>query len=239
VSTEGLTAGGRRRRSAGYTLVGVVVLIAVLTILVAAIGPSITAIVQRDKERELIFRGKQLARGILAYQKRFGRFPMSLKELADAQPRMVRKLWKEPMCNCDAWQTIIVGSPEAVPPGQAPPGFPPRTTPRPGAPGSGNQPPSTYSGMSPPTTPIPGSDGGPAPAPTSAFPSLFTTPGGQTVGPIIGVRSKLHQKGFVRWRDLDYYDEWRFIAGDQDNDYKIPVDPNLLRGIHFTPVPTP
>ena len=213
-------------------------LIAVLTILVAAVGPTVASILQRDKELELIFRGKQIARGLIAYQRRFGRFPMSMKELAAAQPRMVRKLWKEPMCNCtDGWQTIIVGSPEAVPPGQAPPGFAPHTTPLPGTTATSNQPPSTYSGMFPPTTPIPGS--GPPGAPTPSFPSLFGTPNAQNVGPIIGVRSKLHQKGYVRWRDLDYYDEWRFIAGDQDNDYKMPIDPNLLRGIHYTPVPTP
>ena len=45
-------AGFARRRQAGFTLVGVVIFIAVLTILVAAIGPSVFAVQQRDKDRE-------------------------------------------------------------------------------------------------------------------------------------------------------------------------------------------
>jgi type II secretory pathway pseudopilin PulG len=204
-------------------------------ILIAAIGPSIAAIVQRDKETELIFRGRQYARGIVAFQRRFGRLPTSLKELAKSQPRTLRQLWKEPMCNCDGWQVIIAGTPDAVPPGQAPPGFPgtrPGTTPLPG-----NQPPSTYSGMFPPKTPPPSAGGGGA-QPTPGFPSLFGAPETQTIGPIVGVRSKVHKKGYRKWRDLEYYDEWRFIAGNADGDTGPNFDPNSLRGVN-RPTPRP
>ena len=107
--------------SPGFTLVGVVVAIAILTILIAAVGPSIATIVQRDKEIELVFRGKQYARAILAFQRRYGRYPNDLKELAQIRPRSIRQLWKEPMCNCDeGWQVIIAGTPDAMPMGQGP-----------------------------------------------------------------------------------------------------------------------
>jgi hypothetical protein len=134
------------------------------------------------------------------------------------------------MCNCDDWHLIIAGSPDAVPPGSGPPGAGRSTTP-----GIGNQPPSTYTGLFS-RTPPPGSG---ETKPTANLPSLFGTPSTHTVGPIIGVRSSQHKRGFRKWRDLEYYDEWRFIAGDADNEFGHYVDPNLLKGIRFTPLPTP
>ena len=196
----------------GFTLVGVVVAIAILTILIAAVGPSVYAIVQRDKEMELIFRGRQYARAIQLFQRRFGRLPTSLKELSESRPHTLRRKFKDPMCNCDDWHLIIAGTPDAVPPGSQGAGglFPPGG--RPG-PGGSNRPPSTYTGV------LPTPQGGPdAPPPTPGFPSLFGTPNNQVVGPIVGVRSNVHKRGFRKWRELDYYDEWKFIAGDADRD---------------------
>jgi type II secretory pathway pseudopilin PulG len=212
------TASFTRRRTAGFTLVGVVVFIAVLTILVAAIGPSVYAVQQRDKEEELIFRGRQYARAIGLFQRRFGRLPTSMKELEQSRPHTLRKRYKEPMCNCDEWHLIFAGTPEATPPGSGPTML--QLTPRIGlTPGFGspNQPPSTYSGLFS-TTPPPGTGGG-AQQPTPEFPSLFGTPTTQTVGPIVGVRTSVHKKGFRQWRGLDYYDDWRFISGDADKDF--------------------
>ena len=234
------------RGARGFTMVGVVIAIAIITILIAAVGPTISTILQRDKETELIFRGKQYARAIVAFQKRYGRYPNELKELSNVKPRSIRQLFTEPMCNCDDWQAIIAGSAEAVPMGQGPvppggglPGQPrPRTTP---APGSGNQPPSTYTGLQ--QTPPPflggGGDGGAAAAPTPApfSTGIFANHDNKTVGPIVGVRSKVHHKALKKWRDKEWYDEWRFIAGDADNDDKSWFDPNSLRGPKFTPPP--
>jgi type II secretory pathway pseudopilin PulG len=218
-------AGFARRRQAGFTLVGVVIFIAVLTILVAAIGPSVFAVQQRDKEEELIFRGRQYARAIGLFQRRFGRLPTSLKELEKSHPHTLRKRYKEPMCDCDDWHVIFAGTPEATPPGSGPSML--QLTPRLNlTPGFGssifgtpvpNQPPSTYTGLFS-TTPPPGAGGGAA-QPTPEFPSLFGTPTTQRVGPIIGVRTSVHKKGFRQWRGLDYYDEWRFISGDADKDF--------------------
>jgi|KBSSwiStaDraftv2_1062776.scaffolds.fasta_scaffold54702_4 type II secretory pathway pseudopilin PulG len=222
--TRRRTAGFTRRRTAGFTLVGVVVFIAVLTILVAAIGPSVYAVQQRDKEEELIFRGRQYARAIGLFQRRFGRLPTSIKELEQSRPHTLRKRYKEPMCNCDEWHLIFAGTPEATPPGSGSPllSLTPRLNLTPGFGSSPfgttpNAPPSTYTGLFS-TTPPPGAGGG-AQQPTPEFPSLFGTPTTQTVGPIIGVRTSVHKKGFRQWRGLDYYDEWRFISGDADKDF--------------------
>ncbi len=220
----------------GFTLVGVVVAIAILTILIAAVGPSIATIMQRDNEFELIFRGKQYARAIVAFQKRYGRYPNTVKELRDLHPHTIRRLWKDPMCNCDDWQFIIAGTPEAVPMGTGPqiPGGS-----GPGGPGTppppGNQPPNTYGGLFPPVTPVPNQATAVSPTPGGFLSGGIFGSGGTTIGPIVGVRSKVHKRALRQWRDRDYYDQWRFIAGDADNE--LTFDPNALRGPRPTPPP--
>jgi hypothetical protein len=66
--------------------------------------------------------------------------------------------------------------------------------------------------------------------------AVGTGPEGQpvNVGPIIGVRSKRHQEALREWRGTRFYDQWRFIVGDADNDMRINFNPNTLR---LTPVP--
>ena len=85
-----------------------------------------------------------------------------------------------------------------------------------------------------PTPSFTGGLGSVARTPTPA--SIFGQPGKKT-GPIVGVRTKVHRKGVKPWRGRDYTDEWRFIAGDADNDTQQSFDPNTLRGPNFTPSP--
>ena len=191
---------------AGYTLVAVVVFIAVLTILIAAVAPSVSTIMRRERETELIFRGKQYARAIVLFQRRYGRYPTSLKELQENRPRTIRKLWKDPMCNCADWHLLIQGQPDAVP------FIDERVDPS-------NRPPSTNQGILRPT-PTPG-----------LFGAREET---KNVGPIVGVRSKIHKEALREWRGKRFYDEWRFIAGDADSDI-VAFDPNSLRIQERTP----
>lgn len=185
----------------GYTLVAVVIGIAILTILLAAVGPSIATIMKREREEELIFRGRQYARAISAFQKRFGRYPTSLKEMYENRPRTIRKLWKDPMCRCDDWHLIIAGTADALPfrvgpGGQAQP-------PRSGFP-------------APLPTPTPGAFGGPG-------------QGGAPTGPVAGVRSQVHQEALREWRGHKFYDEWAFVAGDADTDERRGAPPGGYR----------
>jgi type II secretory pathway pseudopilin PulG len=220
-------------RSGGFTLVGVVVGIAIIVILLAAVGPTVATIIERDRGKERIFRGKQYARAVLAFQRRYGRFPNELKELSKLKPRSIRKLWKDPMCNCDDWHVIIAGSPEAVPMGNAPPqggggpGF--NRTPRPG------QPTPSSGGLTPTPPPFLGGGGGAPATPTPQ--SIFGPNTGKVVGPIVGVRTNVRRKSIFEWRSRGYTDEWRFIAGDADNENGPSFDPNILRGRNFTPPP--
>lgn len=190
----------------GFTMVAVVIFIAILTILIAAVGPSIGVIMRREREEELIFRGKQYARAIALFQRRYGRYPTSLKEMWENNPRTIRKLWKDPMCDCSDWKLLIQGQPDSTP-------FLDQNV------DPSNRPPSTYTKLIRPT-PTPGMSG----------------PEGEevNVGPIVGVRSKVHREALREWRGRRFTDEWRFIVGDADSDVAFtPFNPGILR---LTPV---
>ena len=171
----------RNKSSQGYTMVAIVIGMAVMAILLMGVAPSIATIMKREREQELLFRGKQYARAIALFQRRYGRFPTELKQLYENRPRTIRKLFKDPMCDCSSWQLIVQGTPDAI---------------------QGN---------------MPGAPG--RPVPMTPTPTLFAG-GGETknVGPIIGVRSRVHQEALVEWRGQKFYDEWRFIMGDADRD---------------------
>ena len=91
-------AGGcRGRGGAGYSLVVLIMAIAVLNIMIAAALPKWSEMIKRDKEEELISRGWQYAEAIRLFQRRFQRYPVKFDELIKAQPRCIRQLWKDPM----------------------------------------------------------------------------------------------------------------------------------------------
>ncbi|HWC64965.1 MAG TPA: type II secretion system protein, partial [Thermoanaerobaculia bacterium] len=164
------------RRDAGYTLVAIMIFITLLSIAILAVSPSVTMMMRRDREQELLFRGKQYAQAILNFQKRQGRYPLNLKELMSTKPRSARKLYKEPICNCDDWGLIRVGQPWPPPKVQKNP--------------AGDS--MTGFGQENSTSPSPGSSSGfgsPPPGqtrPGSPIPTTYTTPppggGGDTGG---------------------------------------------------------
>ena len=68
--------------------------------------PVLQTEVQREKEEELIFRGKQYAEAVRIYaQKNPGRFPASLKELLDK--KCVRRLYRDPFGPEGQWNVIL------------------------------------------------------------------------------------------------------------------------------------
>lgn len=163
-------------------MVAIVLGMMILAIVIMGVAPAVATVMKREREKELLFRGKQYARAIALFQKRYGRFPTQLKELYENRPRTIRKLWKEPICNCPDWHVIYQNSPDALNPQMS---------------GSG----------------LPG--GSVKPTPT---PGVFGTGQTKSVGPIVGVRSSVHEEALAEWRGQKYYDEWRFIMGDADRD---------------------
>ncbi len=101
------TRSSPRRRPDGYSLVALMVIVAVLNIAIAASLPVWSNVIQRQKEGELIFRGLQYAEAIRVFQKRTGRFPTRLEELIEIEPRCIRQLWLDPMNDEPEWGLIL------------------------------------------------------------------------------------------------------------------------------------
>ena len=73
---------------------------ALMAIFAAAIVPSITFDIKRDREEEMIHRGVQYSRAIRAYYKKFGRYPTKIEDLESTNTmRFLRKRYKDPL-NC-------------------------------------------------------------------------------------------------------------------------------------------
>jgi hypothetical protein len=84
-----------------------------MLISVMAIAPSARTEKQREKEEEMIWRGKQYVRGIKLFYRKNGRFPTSMDDLTKPKLgslRFMRKAYKDPMNSADgSWRMIYVG----------------------------------------------------------------------------------------------------------------------------------
>jgi type II secretory pathway pseudopilin PulG len=86
----------------GYILLTLLLIIALGIIFAAAIVPSLTFNIKRDREEEMIHRGVQYSRAIRAYYKKFGRYPTKLEDLESTNNlRFLRKRYKDPITGQD------------------------------------------------------------------------------------------------------------------------------------------
>jgi hypothetical protein len=97
----------------GYALLLMVFLTAMMVVSTLTIGLWIKTEVKRQKEEEMIWRGKQYVRGIKLYYKKLGRYPTSLEDLTKPQVgniHFMRQAYKDPMNKEDgAWRLLYVG----------------------------------------------------------------------------------------------------------------------------------
>ncbi len=197
--------------ASGYTLVGLVVLLMVAQVLVAVALPSWTQSVKREKEEELIFRGLQYAEAIRVFQTRFNRFPVTLDELIDTNPRCIRRLWKDPMTEDGEWGLVFAQ------------GVSPRPGGRPGEEGDdeedeegideGGRELGGGSGLRPLTRR--GQE-------RQRQAGTLGGPGGTTRGPISGVFSKSDERAIKRFEGGSSYKEWKFVVS------LLPTDPLMV-----------
>jgi hypothetical protein len=104
------------RRQGGYALLLVVFFMALLVVSTMSIGLRVLTEGRREKEKELIWRGKQYTRAIKMYYRKTGRFPTTVDNLVQPSVgniRFLRQAYKDPMNKDDgSWRFIYV-----VPPG--------------------------------------------------------------------------------------------------------------------------
>src|SRR6202453_3535360 len=98
----------------GYLLVSVMFMLALLMIALAIAAPRVAKDIQRDRELEAMHRGKQYARAVKLYYKKFGGYPANVDALVNTnQIRFLRKKYIDPTTGKDAWKPIALGQNKA------------------------------------------------------------------------------------------------------------------------------
>jgi type II secretory pathway pseudopilin PulG len=101
-----------RHKDAGYALLLIMFFLALLVVSLATAAPTVLSTVQREREKEMVWRGKQYTRGIRLYYLKLHRFPTSLDDLTTPKTgiRFMRQAYKDPMNQVDgSWRLIYVG----------------------------------------------------------------------------------------------------------------------------------
>ncbi len=107
------------RRSAspseeGYVLLAVIFLVALLTISLAVAMPKVAKEIQRDRELETMHRGKQYARAVKLYYKKFGAYPPTVDALVKTNNiRFLRKKYVDPTTGMADWKLVRFGQNKA------------------------------------------------------------------------------------------------------------------------------
>ena len=104
----------RRGRQRGFTMALLLAMIVVMIILTMAAVPKASAMVQRENEAELIFRGEAIANALRIYKARTGAYPNNLDDLLKVRPRILRKAYKDPMTREGDWDFVYQVQPGAT-----------------------------------------------------------------------------------------------------------------------------
>jgi hypothetical protein len=103
----------RRHGERGYAILLVLFFVTLLLIGTMAVAPNILTEGRRERETEMIWRGKQYIRGVKLYYRKTGKFPTSLDDLTKPKIgniRFMRQTYKDPMNSKDGeWRLIYVG----------------------------------------------------------------------------------------------------------------------------------
>jgi hypothetical protein len=103
----------RRRTERGYAILLVLFLVTLMLMATISVAPNILTQGRREKETEMIWRGKQYTRAIKLYYRKTGKFPTSMDDLTKPKfgsLRFMRQAYKDPMNNKDGgWRLIYVG----------------------------------------------------------------------------------------------------------------------------------
>ena len=219
-----------RRKESGYVLLAVMLAMTLILVALAMEAPRIGQQIKREKEEELVHRGKDYATAVKRFvHKNGGRYPVSVDQLENTNHiRFLRKKYVDPMTGDSDWKMVHVGEAEikipAPNPGLSGGGG---TNPGLGG-GTGGQTGGTGSltggavggtggtgGLTGGTGNLTGGGTGGQTGSTGQLGSLNTTGigNGQTVGggQIMGVASVNKGHSIKEFNDKDEYDQWYFV----------------------------
>lgn len=103
-----------REGERGTFIVAVVAILAILMILSGLAAQRWADVLRRDKEEEMIFRAREMAKGLYRYRKDRGALPTELKMLAEPGSRgqyFVRQLYADPLVKDGKWG-LLYASPQ-------------------------------------------------------------------------------------------------------------------------------
>ncbi len=206
-------------------LLALMLAVTMILIALSVEAPRIAQQIKRDKEEELVHRGKDNATAIKRFvHKSGGRYPLSIEQLEDTNHiRFLRKRYKDPMTGEDNWRLVHSGEAEIkIPPPPAGslqttnPGLGGTSQSQPGAPGAPNATPTQPVGSNnAPTFTQPFQSGGPqgngqtGTLNTSNIGNSTAQPVGG--GQIIGVASVSKKQSIKEFNDKDHYNDWFFV----------------------------
>jgi type II secretory pathway pseudopilin PulG len=209
-----------RSSQSGYVLLALMLTMTLILVALALEAPRIGQQIKREKEEELVHRGKDYATAVKRFvHKNGGRYPVSVEQLENTNHiRFLRKKYVDPMTGDSDWKMVHVGEAEIKIP-----------APNPGLSVGGGQNPGLGGGTVTPNTNQPGvvtpppgiaqTLNGPPNQPQAQqgnnLGSLTTTGigNGQTVGggQIMGVASVSKKHSIKEFNDKDEYDQWYFV----------------------------
>jgi type II secretory pathway pseudopilin PulG len=195
----------RDQSEGGYTLVALLLVMSLLALFAVAAAENARQAGQREREKEAIFRGEQVADAIRSYYRLrggqgVGALPTSMDQLLEGIPRGTKKLQilrpeaaRDPLSSSGEWRLVGPTSQDMVQ-------YITALT--------------TYLGGTPPQ---PRMQGIPVVQVTNVLDtnSTSTAPGGEdnsanTSGPFLGVTSRSQRNSVLTYYGIDRHDQWIF-----------------------------
>ena len=167
----------------GYAMAVLLVAMSITAVLMTVAMPAWKQMVQRDREEELLFRGRQYARAVGLFQRKYANAnPPDIDVLL--REKFLRTRYKDPITN-DDFQTLLAGQ----------------------AGGTGPTPQGGRGRGTAAVTPTPSLQ---QPGQTPAGRGVGT-PGAGAAGGVVGVVSKSKDKSIKIYNGRTHYNEWTFV----------------------------
>jgi type II secretory pathway pseudopilin PulG len=219
----------RKPSEEGYMLVVVIFMLAILMLSLTVAAPVVRKEIQRDREVELMHRGKQYARAVKLYYRKFGAYPPTIDALVKTNDlKFLRKKYIDLSTGKEDWKIIRVGQQRtprmgffgmplgaagAIGTGGVTGATPFASTSGPGTGGTGTSSSTSPSGAT--GNPTDSSSGSSLPSPLneSAGASLDSGLSGQTFGgmPIMGFSPNSPKESILIYKKKNHYNEWEFL----------------------------